>query len=81
MFEWSVEACLHASSKHDAQIIEEAQSIDEQTLLGMSQLNLSQMNKTIGGPSDPIDLEEEPNSFLREFNGYASQILEGTDPK
>ena len=37
MFEWSIEACLHAAQKHDAHVIEEANSADEQTILAQSQ--------------------------------------------
>jgi hypothetical protein len=33
MFEWSVEACVNVAAKHDSRVIEEAQSIDEQTVL------------------------------------------------
>ena len=33
MFEWSVEAVLHAIPKHDKHVIEEALSCDEQTVL------------------------------------------------
>lgn len=65
MFEWSVEACLNAASKHDSKVIEEAQSVDEQTVqmdeekLDMSQLHVSQMNRTIIEPNDPIDLAQD----------------------
>ena len=31
MFEWSIEAVLHAAQKHDAQMIEEALSAEEET--------------------------------------------------
>lgn len=31
MIEWSVEACLHAATKHDTMVIEEALSVDECT--------------------------------------------------
>ena len=75
IFEWSVEACLNAASKHDNRVIEEAQSIDEQTIIE-DELDMSQMNRTITSPNDPIDLDEEESSFMQEFNkhyGYQSQ--------
>ena len=79
IFEWSVEACLNSASKHDNRVIEEAQSIDEQTIIEEEKLDtsqISQMNRTILSPNDPIDLEEEETSFMQEFNkhyGYLSQ--------
>ena len=76
IFEWSVEACLNAASKHDNKVIEEAQSIDEQTIIE-DELDMSQMNKTIVSPNDPIEVdEEEDTSFMQEFHkhyGYQSQ--------
>ena len=80
IFEWSVEACLNSASKHDNRVIEEAQSIDEQTIIEeekeLDMSHISQMNRTILSPNDPIDLDEEETSFMQEFNkhyGYLSQ--------
>jgi hypothetical protein len=51
--EWSVESCLYASQKHDTMVIQEAESVDEQTMMAQSHLSVdyklgqSMMNKSI----------------------------------
>jgi len=51
--EWSIEACLNAAQKHDNMVIQEALSVDEQTMMAQSHLYVdyplgkSMINKSI----------------------------------
>lgn len=74
--EWSIEACLHAMQNHDSQVIQEALSADEQTILAQSHvsntLGQSMLNKSISvgaahsGPK-PNNIEETKSA------GYNSE--------
>lgn len=75
MFEWSVEACLHASQKHDNRVIEEALSVDECTEMEISQvLNDSILNKSIACPFQVEDEKEKDEEKEEEKYDNVTEI-------
>ena len=88
IFEWSVEACLHAAHKHDQKVIQEAASHEEMTQLGASiiegrsEMNQSQMNRTINFNTDDPDELQKMIDLSREtrpefFAGIGKAIRAG----
>lgn len=70
LFEWSVEACLYASQKHDEMVIREAQSCDECTKLDdmgvvqQSMIHQSLMNQSMEGSPFGVCSRENYNSVV-----------------
>lgn len=86
--EWSIEACLHAAQKHDSQVIQEALSADEQTVLAQSHVSntlaQSMLNKSISvgathsGPTKNNNIEETKSEGYNSEEEELKQMSKST---